>query len=174
MIRSRAAPRKHPCTAAQGRHRPKEPDDHHSSTPPAQPAPTLASAVGTIRARGLRVSTTRRLILEALFAQERPLSAEALAGRLPHGDIGSVYRNLERLEAIGLVRHVHLGHGPGLYALATGTEAEFVTCEACGAVRGRRPLPARRRPRGDRGELGYRARFTHFPIVGVCAACAGG
>ena len=29
----------------------------------------------------------------------------------------SVYRNLERLEALGVVSHVHVGHGPGLYAL---------------------------------------------------------
>lgn len=141
---------------------------------PAQPAPTLASAVGTIRARGLRVSTTRRLILEALFAQERPLSAEALAGRLPHGDIGSVYRNLEQLEAIGLVRHVHLGHGPGLYALATGTEVEFVTCEACGAFEAVDPARLDAARAAIERELGYRARFTHFPVVGVCAGCAGG
>jgi len=26
----------------------------------------------------------------------------------------TVYRNLEALERHGLVRHVHLGHGPGL------------------------------------------------------------
>ena len=138
---------------------------------PAQPAPTLTSAIGAIRARGLRVSTTRRLILEALFADQQPLSAEALAGRLPHGDLGSVYRNLECLEAIGLVRHVHLGHGPGMYALAARTELEFVTCERCGAFEAIDPA----RLDAARGlierELGYRARFTHFPIVGVCAGC---
>ena len=139
---------------------------------PAHPAPTLASAIGAIRARGLRVSTTRRLILEALFAEQAPVSAEALASRLPQGDLGSVYRNLERLEAIGLVRHVHLGHGPGLYALATRTDLEFVTCERCGRFEAVDPA----RLDAARGlierELGYRPRFTHFPIVGVCGACA--
>lgn len=140
---------------------------------PAGPAPTLASAIGAIRARGLRVSTTRRLLLEALFAEQRPISAEVLAGRLPRGDLGSVYRNLERLEAIGLVRHVHLGHGPGLYALATCTEVEFVTCERCGDFEAVDPA----RLDAARGlierELGYRPRFSHFPIVGICSACAG-
>jgi Fur family transcriptional regulator, ferric uptake regulator len=139
---------------------------------PPGPAPTLASALGAIRARGLRVSTTRRQILEELFAEDRPLSAEALAGRLPRGDLGSVYRNLERLEAIGLVRHVHLGHGPGLYALATRREVEFVTCERCGSFEAVDPA----RLDGARGlierELGYRPRFSHFPIVGTCAGCS--
>ena len=138
---------------------------------PAQPAPTLASAIGAVRARGLRVSTTRRLILEALFAGEGPLSAEALAARVPRADLGSIYRNLERLEAIGLVRHVHLGHGPGLYALATRSDMEFVTCERCGAFQAVEPgrLDAARAL--IERELGYRARFSHFPIVGICATC---
>jgi Fur family transcriptional regulator, ferric uptake regulator len=139
---------------------------------PAQPAPSLASALGTIRARGLRVSAIRRSILEALFAQEGPVSAEALAGRLPHGDLASVYRNLEQLEAIGLVRHVHLGHGPGLYAVATPTEVEFVTCERCGAFEAVDPARLDAARELIERELGYRPRFSHFPVVGVCAACA--
>jgi Fur family ferric uptake transcriptional regulator len=141
---------------------------------PAGPAPTLASAIGTIRARGLRISTTRRLILEALFEQRGPISAEELAGRLPHGDIGSVYRNLERLEAIGLVRHFHLGHGPGLYAIATRPELEFVTCERCGDFEPVEPSRLDAARTLIERELGYRARFSHFPLVGLCAACVGG
>ena len=138
---------------------------------PAEPAPTLAAALGAIRARGLRISSTRRLILEELFAQDRPMSAEALAGRLPQGDLGSVYRNLERLEQLGLVRHVHLGHGPGMYALATRTELEFVTCERCGDFDAVEPARLDAARALIESELGYRPRFTHFPIVGVCAAC---
>ena len=139
---------------------------------PARPAPSLAAALGAVRAHGLRISTTRRRILEILFAQKLPAGAEALAAQIPHGDLGSVYRNLEQLEAIGLVRHVHLGHGPGLYAVATPADLEFVTCERCGAFEAIEPArldPARRL---IERELGYEARFTHFPIVGVCAQCA--
>jgi len=47
---------------------------------------------------------------------------------------GLGYRNLETLEEVGLVRHVHLGHGPGLYALAA-PEHEYLVCESCHAVR---------------------------------------
>ena len=61
-------------------------------------------------------------MLEALFGAGEPISAEQIAGglggRLPSSDLASVYRNLETLERVGLVRHFHLGHGPGLYALA--------------------------------------------------------
>ena len=83
-------------------------------------------------------------MLEALFRAGEPITAEAIAsgldGRLPPSDLGSVYRNLERLEALGLVRHVHLGHGPGHYTPADGRGEDLVVCESCGAVRALAPV----------------------------------
>jgi Fur family transcriptional regulator, ferric uptake regulator len=142
---------------------------HHS--PPLR-APSLVAAVGALRAQGRRVSTVRRLLLEALYAAEKPIGAESLAALLPGADLASLYRNLDTLEELGLVRHVHLGHGPGLYSLAAPGDVEFVTCERCGAFE----AVAAARLDGARAvlqhELGYHARFTHFPIVGVCAGCS--
>lgn len=145
---------------------------HHTS-PLA--APSVEAAVALLRARGLRVSSARRLVIEALFAAERPLTAEEIAagleGWLPASDLASVYRNLITLEEIGLVRHFHAGHGPGRYALAATGELDFVTCERCGALEA---VPAARLD-GARAAIeratGYRARFSHFPIVGTCAGC---
>jgi Fur family ferric uptake transcriptional regulator len=138
--------------------------------------PTLAftgldEALAALRERGLRISTPRRLVLEALFAAEGPVSAEQLATGLGL-DLASVYRNLETLEAHGVVRHVHLGHGPGLHALVAPGEREYLYCEGCGAVRAVAPEeldPAREL---IHDQFGLEARFTHFPIVGLCAACA--
>jgi Fe2+ or Zn2+ uptake regulation protein len=135
---------------------------------PALQAETPAAAAAALRARGLRVSTARRELLDALFAAERPLSAEELAG---DGDVASAYRNLEVLEDVGLVRHVHLGHGPGLYHPA-GLEREFVVCESCGAVRAVAPEELDDVRAAVLDAVGYRARFTHFPLAGLCPACA--
>ena len=107
---------------------------HHTR---ALGATGVETAANDLRSRGLRFSTARRLLLEALFAAGRPLTAEQLAagidGRMPRSDLASVYRNLEVLEELGLVRHVHLGHGPGLYGPATSVEVEYVACHGCGA-----------------------------------------
>src|ERR687894_1530547 len=98
----------------------------------------MDTAVEALRARGLRVSAARRLVLESLFAAEGPIPAEriadGLAGRLPRSDLASVYRNLETLETVGLVRHFHLGHGPGLYAPSGAGEREYLVCNSCGTV----------------------------------------
>lgn len=145
---------------------------------PAAPvdAPDLDAALDVLRARGMRASSARRLVLGALYAVDAPLSAEQIAGglggRLPRSDPASVYRNLDALERTGLVRHVHLGHGPGLYARAAGPRHEYLLCDACGAVR--TVEPAALDPVRDviRRELGHEARFTHFPLAGLCARCA--
>lgn len=135
--------------------------------PPLE-ADTPDAAAAALRERGLRLSTARRQLLTALFDADRPMTAEELAG---DGDVASAYRNLEVLEEVGLVRHVHLGHGPGLYHPA-GREREFVVCEGCGAVIAVRPEELDGVRAAVRKAVGYEARFTHFPLAGLCSDCS--
>lgn len=132
---------------------------------------SLDEAVGALRAQGLRLSTARRLILQALFSAEGPVSAVHLARTLSI-DESSVYRNLEVLEGHGVVRHVHLGHGPGLYVLLGSDEAEYAYCSRCATV----TVVAPGQLDAARAEIaravGYVTRFTHFAMVGVCERCA--
>lgn len=139
---------------------------------PALHFETLEGAVTAMRERGLRLSTPRRLILEDLFGADGPVSAEYLARRL-HLDVASVYRNLETMERHGLVRHVHLGHGPGLYVLVGRGEREHLYCESCGAVRTVEPEELDSLRDVVRERFGFHVRFTHFPLVGLCPRCAG-
>ena len=118
----------------------------------------------------------RRLVLEELFAANGPVSAERIAGQIAHRgttfEVSSVYRNLERLEAMGVVRHVHLGHGPGLYSLVGRGEREFLACERCNRVLSVEPSRLDSIRADIRERFGYEARFTHFPITGLCPDCA--
>lgn len=136
----------------------------------------LRSAMTLMRERGLRVSAARRLVLEALLAADGPMSAEQIAhgigGRVPSSDIASVYRNLQAFDDIGLVRHVHLGHGPGLHALAVAGEQEYLTCERCADYQAVAPEELDPVRELVERQFGYRASFTHFPIVGLCPSCA--
>jgi Fur family ferric uptake transcriptional regulator len=143
-------------------------------TGPRLEAATLPEALAAVRAHGLRLSGARRVVLEALYATDDPLSAEEIAegiGGLPASDLASVYRNLETLERLGLVQHVHLGHGAGRYVRA-GREREYVVCERCGANRALPPEQLDGVRRAVREATGFSARFSHFPIVGLCSECA--
>ena len=92
--------------------------------------------------------------------------------RPPRSDVASVYRNLETLEEIGLVCHVHLGHGPGLYALAHAHAREYLVCESCDRVVAVPEAELDGVRDGIRAAFGFEARFAHFPIVGLCPGCA--
>ena len=142
---------------------------------PAVEAPTAAAAARTLRRRGLRLSAARRSVLAALFAAGRPLGAEEIAsgarGLVPPSDLASVYRNLETLEALGLVRHTHLGHGPGRYAPAARQD-ELAACERCGACAVLPPETVEAVRAAVRAAVGFEPRFHHTPLAGLCPACA--
>ena len=131
----------------------------------------LPGAVNALRERGMRLSTSRRLVLEALFAADAPVSAEQLAEQRDL-DLASVYRNLETLERLGLARHVHFGHGPGLYVLVGRGEREYLFCEKCRRARAIEPTQLDPVREQIKRRFGHEARFTHFAIVGTCAGCA--
>lgn len=132
---------------------------------------TIEEAVSAVRQGGMRLSTARRLVLEAFFAADAPVSAGHLAQTLSI-DESSVYRNLEVLERHGLIRHVHLGHGPGLYALVGRHEVEYLYCEQCAKVTAVTPKQLDAVRKTIKKRFGYEARFTHFAIVGLCEHCA--
>jgi Fur family ferric uptake transcriptional regulator len=136
----------------------------------------VGAALAVLRSQGLRVSTSRRLVLEALFAAGAPVTADRIAtglgGRWPALDVASVYRNLDTLERRGVVRHLHPGHGPGLYALAGSDPADYLVCDRCGDVRAvdaslLEPVRAALQETTE-----WNARFSDFPIVGTCPACS--
>ena len=140
-------------------------------------ARNLPAAIAALRAGGLRVSAARRAVLEALFAAEGPATAEELAsglnGRLPVSDLASMYRNLETLEELGLVRHVHFGHGAGRYVLSAASGCGYVACHRCGAFTELDDATVAALRDGIE-HTGFVARFTHFPVVGLCPDCVPG
>jgi Fur family transcriptional regulator, ferric uptake regulator len=134
---------------------------------------SIEEVTEALRRAGHRVTMPTRAVLEALFASDVPMSAERLAAEADAPlELPTVYRNLERLEQLGAVRHLHAGHGPGLYALTGGGDRDYLACERCGRVTVVEPerLDALRAELRD--AYGYEVRFSHFPMVGLCERCA--
>ena len=128
--------------------------------------------LATLRAAGHRVSAPAAGVRDVLFAADGPVSADDIAAADTSLERTSVYRNLERLEALGVVSHVHVGHGPGLYALARGADQEYLCCDSCGRVTTVDPAALDGVRTALQADFGHHARFSHFPIHGLCAECA--
>ena len=131
----------------------------------------LTDALALLRRQGVRLTGSRQAVLEVLFADATLRTAEEIAS-VAYVDLASAYRNLETLEQLGLVRHIHLGHGPGRYVLSGAAEAGYVTCEQCGAVAPLDALTLAAVREVVFQHTGFEPRFTHFPIVGRCGTCA--
>lgn len=145
---------------------------HPIPTTAPGPAADARAALGELRRSGHRVSASRRQVVEALYAAPGPVSADEIAGAVETPvPQASVYRTLELLERVGLARHVHLGHGPGRYAPAAAGERDYFVCERCDAVRAADPRALEPVRRAVARAYGWRVRFSHFPIAGLCPAC---
>ena len=146
------------------------------SISPTTARANLDAAIATVRARGLRASTARRIVLAALFEAGVPVTAEQIAdglgGRVPRSDLGSVYRNLELLVRIGIVRHLHTAGRPDRYVIARDDDEGFLACEHCGEVSAANPRAVALIRSAVHKAFGYEANFLSFPIVGICPACA--
>lgn len=127
-----------------------------------------------LRNAGGRVTAPRRAVLDALLSGGDHPTAEDLALRVrdvhPDVAVSTIYRILEHLEELGVLVHVHLGHGPAVYHFAEDTHVHLV-CRACGHTA---PLPAAAARSISRNVLnasGFQADLAHFSITGVCGAC---
>ena len=130
--------------------------------------------LGMLRAQGGRVTTCRRAILEAFLGVGGHVTAEALTARVqaaqPDVHESTVYRFLDELERLGVVDHVHLGHGPAVYHLATDTHHHLV-CDGCGTVvEIPEELFADLRGRLQT-EFGFTLQPRHFAVTGRCSSC---
>lgn len=139
-----------------------------------RPAGSVDDVLAMLREGGGRVSAARRAVLTVLFGSSGPLSAEQVATQaVPPLNVPATYRNLDNLEAVGIVRHVHLGHGPGLYELVGEAECEYGLCERCGGAVVLDPAALDGVRDAIDEATGIRPHFTHFPLVGACVACRG-
>lgn len=102
------------------------PHHHGTERSPAD----VESALARVRQTGGRVTAAKRAIVTALYDNPGGVTADRLAAELPHIDLTTVYRTLDQLEEIGVVEHVHLGHGPAIHRLL-GAATVTVLCDTC-------------------------------------------
>jgi Fur family transcriptional regulator, ferric uptake regulator len=133
----------------------------------AVPAGDLAAR---LRGRGLRVTPQRAQVLEAVRTLGHA-TPEQICEAVDGVDITTVYRTLELLEQIGMVRHAHLGHGAPSYRPAEDDHIHVV-CHACGAVVDAAPSLVEPLAAQLLAADGFVLDRAHFTVFGRCRRCA--
>lgn len=89
------------------------------------------AAAGKIRSGGYKATPQRLAVLAAVAAGQHQ-SFEGIRARCPEVGMVTVYRTLDLLSGLGLVRRLDLGGGPR-YELSEDHHHHLV-CEGCGSV----------------------------------------
>lgn len=135
---------------------------------------TADEVIGQLRSLGVRITTTRRAVLDVLVAMGSHVTAEDLHARVRdrHPDVShsSIYRTMDLLAELGIVVHVHLGHGPAEYHLADDVHAHLV-CSGCGAVAEIEPALSDSFADVVADRFGFALDLRHFALTGRCRDC---
>jgi Fe2+ or Zn2+ uptake regulation protein len=134
---------------------------------------TSSPAAAHLRARGLRLTRPRQIILDVVRATgAHPTAAfvyRRVRRRLPRVSLATVYRNLRRLAAEGLL--TERADGPELRFDGNLERHDHFTCVACGRIY---DVP----PRAETPALTHTAEAAGFEVLnhrvefyGRCAAC---
>ena len=128
----------------------------------------------TLRERGYRLTPQRELILDAVDTLGHATPDEVLAEVRKHSEalnISTVYRTLEVLEELGLVRHAHLSDRAPTYHSVRDHEHFHLKCRNCHRVISVDPEvlePLLARLRADHA---FEADVGHLTVFGTCQEC---
>jgi len=160
---------------------------HHS---PVASGPASAAAAGgpsvalwdtvrdRLRADGLRWTPQRRALLAVLAETDGHVTGAELVERCRRRDSttipSTVYRTLDLLEQLGIVRHGHGPDGREEYHVLPEGEHGHVYCHACGSSWELGPDEAAGIVASLEAERGFAVDLSHVTIVGRCRACRRG
>lgn len=128
-----------------------------------------------LRARGLRLTPQRELVLGAVERLGHATPDEVYAAvheEAPGISISTVYRTLEMLEGLGLVRHAHLGDRAPTYHSVRGHEHFHLVCRNCQRVISVDPDVLSPLAATLAADHGFRVDVGHLTVFGDCG-CRG-
>src|SRR6187401_1301119 len=127
-----------------------------------------------LREKGYRLTPQRELILQAVERLGHATPDEVLAEVRTHSsavNASTVYRTLEVLEGLGLVRHAHLSdRAPTYHSVSDHTHFHLV-CRKCQRVVSVDPGEVAGFADATRARHGFVLDVGHLAIFGECVEC---
>ena len=135
----------------------------------------VKSSNETLRKRGYRLTPQRYMILSVIQEADGHLSIDQIAERVqkrnPYVSLSTIYRTLELLKELGLVRENHLAGEQPHYEAVEGHAHHHLVCRNCRAI-----IHLNDDLLGDLGEqlqqqYGYHSLTLDLVAAGYCDAC---
>lgn len=140
------------------------------------PPGEIASFTTRLRRESRKITGPRAAILDVLRLHRHPLATREIHAELPPAscNLATVYRAMQLLEKLGMVKRFELGDGVARYELVEeGDNHHFhhLVCTQCaGVVKIRECFPAEIQER-IAARNGFRAVTHRLEFFGVCPRC---
>ncbi len=143
---------------------------------PSDPAPRWSTVRERLRERGLRWTPQRRTLVEVLSRTHGHITGAELVDACravdPATIPSTVYRTLDVLEELGLVRHGHGADGREEYHVLPEDEHGHLYCARCGGTWEIGPEEGAAIAAAVAARRGFVVDLSHVTIVGHCEGCA--
>ena len=136
-----------------------------------------AAVPGQLRARGLRWTHQRRVLIDVLAGVEGHVTGAELVDGCraidPATTPSTVYRTLDVLEELGVVSHSHGPGGRQEFHVNRAADHGHLLCSGCGRTWELEAEELRPLVEGLRRSRGFDVDVDHLTLEGRCAACRG-
>lgn len=133
-------------------------------------------ATRTLLDLGYRLTPQRTLVWDVLRADGGHLSAEQVCSlvqqQFPHVNISTIYRTLELLVGLDLVKETHLGPACRFFEVQEEVPHHHLVCEVCGGIAHVHDDELGTLPQVLRAERGFTMR--ELTVFGRCRDCRAG
>ncbi len=131
-----------------------------------------------LQSTGCRITSARRAVTEVMQSAERALTPievyDAARKRDPRLGLVTVYRTLERLEALGLIERVHHEQGCQAFLRAGVGHQHLLLCERCGRAVHFEGDDLDELFARVAGQTGFEIRSHWLQLYGLCQECRAG
>lgn len=141
----------------------------------SDPQPDVHAWLEHLQAGGYRLTGARRAVVETIASTPYALDPgqiyQQAHAAYPRLGLVTVYRTLEKLEALGLIQRVHRADGCNAYIANQDGHQHLLICTQCGRAEYFSGDDLESLIRAVEQERGYQIQGHWLQLYGLCSAC---
>jgi Fur family transcriptional regulator, ferric uptake regulator len=128
-----------------------------------------------LKARGLRLTPQRAIIIEIIEKLDGHITAELIFDEVkkvnPYINLATIYRTLELLQDLNLITPTDLGGNQTYFALKDHCSHHHLVCQHCGCIEEFRDELLEPIWSNIKAHYGFEVHTDHLSLFGLCQHC---
>ena len=131
--------------------------------------------VDILKERGYKFTEQRKAIIEVIGKKGEHYNAseifERVGKKIPDVSFSTIYRNIELLLGLGILKKISIEEGLNHFELASKDHHHHIICKSCGYVKEIDLCPYKDIEKKRLDEIGFEPMEHKFEIYGLCKKC---